>query len=58
MGNISDEFGVCTFLEIWIGKPILWCACRRHILELHIGKVNEEVFGSIKSPGMALFNVW
>ena len=33
--------GVCTLIEIWRGKVLIWMACRHHVYELHI-KVNIE----------------
>lgn len=53
--NSGKEVGACKLLEVWIGQPILWLACRRHIAELHIGSAVKYVMGVTKDPGMALF---
>jgi hypothetical protein len=40
---------------MWVGSPILWLACRRHIAELHIGAAVKHEMGVTKDPGMLLF---
>ena len=34
--NTSNEKGACTFLELWVRRPVLWSACRHHVYELHV----------------------
>jgi hypothetical protein len=53
--NSGEYTGACRYLEIWVGHPILWLACRRHVAELHIGTAVKYVMGCTKDPGMALF---
>ena len=53
--NSGAETGACKLIEEWLGKPILWLACRRHIAELHIARAVEAVTGSTKDPGMQLY---
>ena len=53
--NSSGECGACYHLELWLDKPILWTACRHHILELHIAAVASTVWGSSTEPGVPLF---
>ena len=53
--NSSGEVGACYHLEMYVGTPILWTACRHHIYELHIKKVTEKVFGVTKEPGVDIF---
>ena len=53
--NNGAETGACKLIEEWLGKPILWLACRRHIAELHIARAVEAVTGSTKDPGMQLY---
>ena len=42
------EVVACKLLEVWIGQPILWLGCRRHIAELHIGSAVKYVMGVTK----------
>lgn len=42
-------------MEDWIGAPILWLACRRHVGELHVARAVEAATGATKDPGMQLF---
>ena len=53
--NSNGECGACYHLELWIDKPILWTACRHHILNLHIAAVAGTVWGSSSEPGVSLF---
>ena len=34
--NSGEHTGACRYLEVWVGHPILWLACHRHVSELHI----------------------
>ena len=52
---ITCDVGACYHLEVWIGSPILWNACRHHIYELHIGRLVEVLMGNKKEPGVPLF---
>ena len=49
--NSSGQVGACYYLEVWVGSPILWTACRHHMYELHIKRVTEVT----KDPGVAMF---
>ena len=53
--NTGHVSGACTFLEVWLDKPIMWLACRRHIGELHLGSAATTITGATKDPGMVLF---
>ena len=53
--NSGEHNGACKFLEIWVGKPVLWLACRRHTAELHLGAGVKAITGLTKDPGVALF---
>ena len=53
--NSSGAVGACFHLELWLGRPILWTACRHHMFELHIGRMVESIWGDTKEPGVALF---
>ena len=48
-------YSVLRYLELWHETPILWLACRHHILELHIKHVVGLVTGNTKDPGVSLF---
>ena len=41
--NSGSENGACKLLEDWLGTPILWLACRHHVLELHLKRVVQGV---------------
>ena len=40
-----------------IEDPLLWIACRRHVLELYLGVVWKVCFGKSKAPADALCEV-
>ena len=40
---------------MWLGLPVLWLACRRHVVELHLGTAVQHVMGGPKEPGVAKF---
>ena len=41
--NTGKHQGACIRLEKFKEKALLWLACRRHILELHVKHVSEAV---------------
>ena len=47
--------GSVTIFEKQLGRPILWLACRHHIIELHIKHANETLRGPSKGPEDGLF---
>ena len=53
--NSGEHSGACTYLEEWRGVPLLWLACRRHVIELHIAAAVKHIMGATKDPGMDLF---
>ena len=53
--NSGAEIGACKLLEDWLETPILWLACRHHVLELHVKRVVQGVTGLTKDPGVAIF---
>ena len=53
--NTGADMGACKFLEDWLGKPMLWLACRHHVHELHLKRVCQGIFGQTKDPGVSLF---
>ena len=42
---------------IYLGRPILWCACHHHCYELHLKHAMEVVWGVTKDPGISLFKI-
>ena len=53
--NSGRKSGTCLRVEQFLGKPVLWLACRHHIHELHIKHVVGKVTGNTKDPGVSLF---
>lgn len=53
--NSSAKVGACRWLEDFIKSPVLWAACRHHILELHVNRVVAAITGHTKDPGVKLF---
>ena len=53
--NSGEHTGACQYLEVWVGKPLLWLACWRHIAELHVGVAVKVITGTTKEPGVSLF---
>ena len=53
--NTGSKSGACLLLEEYLGRSILWLACRHHIYELHIKHVVEAVTGNTQDPGVKLF---
>ena len=41
--NTGKNKGACVLLESYLERAVLWLACRRHILELHVKHVGDEV---------------
>ncbi|XP_047129765.1 uncharacterized protein LOC124809772 [Hydra vulgaris] len=37
--------GVCTLIEQWRGKALIWMACRHHVYELHIKHFSSVLTG-------------
>lgn len=42
-------------IEEWLGRPVLWLACRRHVAELHLKSGVLYFMGKTTDPGVALF---
>ncbi|XP_065640135.1 uncharacterized protein LOC136072753 [Hydra vulgaris] len=48
--------GVCTLIEQWRGKALIWMACRHHVYELHIKHFSSVLTGGKTSgPKTELF---
>ncbi|XP_065654686.1 uncharacterized protein LOC136081307 [Hydra vulgaris] len=49
--------GVCTLIEQWRGKALIWMACRHHVYELHIKHFSNVLTGGKASgPKTELFD--
>lgn len=46
---------ISRYLEDYLNFPVIWLACRHHVMELHIGRLIQAVTGDTKDPGVALF---
>ena len=44
----------CSYLELWVGSPILWLACWHHVAEMHVGAAMKEITGATKEPGVQI----
>ena len=60
--NTGVNKGVCIRLQKSLKTPLLWMACRHHVLELILGKAFSELFGESSGPEIPLFkklqDVW
>ena len=48
--NTSAELGACKFIEEYVGRPVLWVACRHHIAELVVTEAYLKIW-NIKTTG-------
>lgn len=54
--NTGMAQGACTLLEKKIGRPLLWLACRHHVLELIVAAVYTKLMKEVSSgPDILLF---
>ena len=53
--NTGEWSGVCSLLSDWIGHNVIWCGCRKHMIELWMTWFCKAVCGETKDPGQALF---
>ena len=59
--NTGQQQGACARLELALGKALLWLACRRHVMALHIKHVASAVAKQVSGrkstgPDNVLFN--
>ena len=54
--NTSADVGCILILEDYIGRPVLWCACRHHCYELLAKDANKLLFGPTTGVGVPLFH--
>ncbi|XP_062551636.1 uncharacterized protein LOC134216869 isoform X1 [Armigeres subalbatus] len=52
--NTGIEKSACTLIEKWIGRDLLWLACRHHIAEVLMTAAWEKLFPS-KGPSSSIF---
>lgn len=53
--NTGKFNGACTLIEKYIGRDMLWLACRHHVLEIVLSKVFTLCFGPSSSPEIPIF---
>ena len=53
--NTGKWRGACSFIEEYLGRAILWIACRHHVYELHVKHVASCITGETKDPGVKMF---
>ena len=53
--NTSKFSGACVLLEAFLGRSLLWTACRHHIFEVVLSQVFKDIFGDSASPSVELF---
>jgi hypothetical protein len=53
--NTCIQKGATTILEQYIGRKLLYLACRHHVHELIVGATFEVSFGKTTLPEVALF---
>ena len=53
--NTGEWSGICTRLAQYFNVPILWCGCRKHIIELRVKWFIVARTGQTKDPGRKLF---
>ncbi|KAG0717195.1 hypothetical protein GWK47_054949 [Chionoecetes opilio] len=54
-GNTGMVQGACIRIERALEKPLVWLACRHHILEVVLKDVFEACMGPSSGPNIALF---
>ena len=54
--NTGKFSGTCILLEAILGYPLLWTACRHHVLEIILSNVAKLVFGPSVGPKIDCFN--
>ena len=54
--NTSADIGCVLILEQYIGRPVLWCACRHHCYELQAKQANLVLFGKTTGVGVETFH--
>jgi hypothetical protein len=53
--NTGRVNGACTLLEAAIGRPLLWMACRHHMLEVLLSDAHNVCFGPSTGPEILFF---
>ena len=53
--NTGVHAGAVTLVEQYLGRAVMWCACQRHVHELHIKHASEYVFGPTTGPSDKMF---
>lgn len=53
--NAGHLKGALVYLEKKIGRKILHCACRHHVMELPLAAIFKYIFGNTIAPEMTYF---
>ena len=54
--NTGKDLGATTLIEQFVGRPLLWLACRHHSSELILMRAFEIIMHfDTKSPGVEIF---
>ena len=55
--NTGKFNGACILLEALLGHPLLWTACRHHVLEVVLSNVAKLIFGVSTGPKIECFDI-
>ena len=57
--NTGKWTGACIRVQELIGRPLLWCACRKHVGEVHIGHAWDSLkVEASASPEISVYNIF
>ena len=56
VSNTGKFSGPCILLEAILGHPLLWTACRHHVLEIILSIGAKLIFGPCVGPKIDCFN--
>lgn len=54
--NTGHKNGACTILERFLGRELLWLACRHHTMEIILAEVFSLCTGASSGPNIQIFN--
>ena len=55
--NTGKFNGACILLEALLGHPLLWTACRHHVLEVVLSNFAKLIFGVSTGPKIECFDI-
>ena len=53
--NIGPHSGACILLETLFGHPLLWLACRHHMMEVLLSDIFSMCLGPSSGPDITIF---